>query len=228
MKKKLFIGIIAVFGLTIIAIFTLNFIRFEPIYKAEDNKIIVFDSRFNRELTSIDLTAKEGEFRIPLSPHVVQIAPNGQNIWVTASASQDQLSALHKNTKDHTHLLMTSDQVIIIDPTTKKIKERLQMGNNISISDIVFTQDSKFAYISAKSGNALYKINASTFKIDQMIELPPQTLPHEVAISTDNKKVYTKSSETNDIFVISTMTNKIISKMNSKDPLVKDIQWSNH
>lgn len=204
-----------------------NFSEKQLTYEAGKNNVSVFDTTAKKEVTSIDLSAKEENITIELSPHDIQTTPNKQYVWVTASASQDQLSALHKNAKEHTHLMMTSDQVIVIDPNTNKIKERIQMGNNIRLSDIVLTSDDKYAYITAEAGNAIYKINTQSYKVD-MIQLPPESSPHAIALSEDATKLYTKDSTNNFIYTIATKNNKVISKTPVKETSTVPISWSNH
>ncbi len=235
--KKILITTVVIFGIIIgsyyafitvgqntASLFMLNEKQLD--YKAGKNNVIVVDTK-QQQITSIDLSAKEGYTTVELSPHDIQTMSNNQFVWVTASASQDQLSALHKNTKDHTHLMMTSDQLIIIDTNTNTIKERLQMGNNIRLSDIVLTPDDKYAYVSAESGNAIYKIDTNSYKIE-MIELPPETRPHAIALSDDSTKLYTKNSTNSFIFTITTKNNKVNSKVSVKESSNIPISWSNH
>ncbi len=232
-KKKILIGIILV---VIIAIGAISFIfsdrlksnSEELVFKAVGNQVIIEDAKTNKEITSISLSSKEENITVELSPHDIQMAPSKQYVWVTASASQDQLSAFHRNAKEHLHLMMTSDQVLVIDLSTNTVKERIQMGNNIHLGDLVFTPDNKSAYIAAETGNAIYKINTSNYKVEQMIQLQPESLPHEVALSKDATKLYTRNSKDSDIYVIATNTNKVISKIKKNENLNEIISWSTH
>ncbi len=233
-KKKILIGFIFVICIVIGSIslfifsYTLESNSEKYIFKTGKSRIIVEDANTNKEITSISLSSTEENITVELSPHDIQMTPSKKYVWVTASASQDQLSALHKNAKEHLHLMMTSDQVLVIDLSTNTVKKRLQMGNNIHLSDLVFTPDNKYTYIAAEKGNAIYKINTSNYTVEQMIQLPPESLPHEMALSEDTESLYTRNSAGSNIFVISTKNDKLISKMKANDALVKSINWSTH
>jgi len=196
-------------------------------YRLGSDKIIVFDTQDNREITTIDLSAKEGNFTIPFNPHDVILSPDKKNVWVTITAPQKQIQLMNKalveKTEGDHHIMMATDQIAIINAVTDKIVRRIQIGVSLDVADLIFTPDSKSLYVAAETGNAIYKIDTKTFKVTDLIQLPPESNPHQLTISADDTKLYARNAAKNKTFLINTKTNAI-----QKSNETKALPWSSH
>ncbi|OGH20768.1 MAG: hypothetical protein A3D74_05590 [Candidatus Levybacteria bacterium RIFCSPHIGHO2_02_FULL_37_13] len=198
-------------------------------YRVGADKVIVFDTQNKKEITTIDLSAKEGDFLIKFTPHDVTITDGKKQIWITASASNEEIQAMSKKlvekTKRDQHVMMATDQVISINPTTDKIAKRVPIGVSLDLADIILTPDGKYAYVSAETGNAIYKINTSTFKV-QLIQLPSESKPHQLALSTDGAELYARNQADSNIYLISTKTNEVKNQEDTEE--TSNLNWSSH
>lgn len=196
-------------------------------YRAVENKIIVFDKQNKRELSAIDLSAKEGDFTIKFFPHDITMTPDKKYVWVTVTASQEQLqemnNALLENAEGDHHIMMATDQIIVINAVTDKIVKRIQIGVNLGLTDLIFTTDAKYAYIAAETGNAIYKVNTISYKVE-LIQLPPASSPHELALSNDESKLYTRNATKSKTFLVATKTNEVILMRDRNG--VNNLNWS--
>ena len=195
-------------------------------YNAEKGYVVVVDEKGKRKLTRIDLSAKEDDFIIQFTPHQIRTFSDSNKVWLTASASEKQLSAINKNSKEHLHLLTATDQVIVIDPKTNKITKRIPIGVRLGLSDFVFAPDGKFFYIAAEMGNAIYKVNTTTFKVEDLIQLPPESKPHQLAVSMDGKQLFMRDQKHAKLYRVLISTNKVEEVEDAE--IAKNLNWSKH
>lgn len=198
-------------------------------YRAGTGKVVVVDIEKNQEITSIDLSAMEESFIIKFYPHDITMTDDKKQVWVTASAQQEQIQAITKElvekTKRDQHVMMATDQIIVIDTTTDKIINRIPIGVRLDLADLIITPDNRYAYVTAEAGNAIYKIDTSTHKVD-LIQLPPESKPHQLAFATDGTKLYARNSANKNTFLISIKTNEIKSQEDGED--IRSLNWSQH
>ncbi|QQS38791.1 hypothetical protein IPM62_05425 [Candidatus Woesebacteria bacterium] len=194
-------------------------------YKVREGKVIVLGRQNKKEITAIDLSAKEGEFTIKFTPHNITLIPDKKQIWLTATAPEEQFQAISKESLEHIHLLMTSDQIFVVDTQTHNVAKRLNIGMQLGLTDLIISPDGKYAYTSAETGNAIYKINTSTYKVD-LIQLPPESKPHQLALSAEGTKLYARNQTNNKMFLISISTNEVKNQNNNEE--TKSLRWSSH
>lgn len=197
-------------------------------YQVKIGKVVVFDVYKNKEIGSVDISAKEENFNIEFNPHDIEIAPDKKSVWVSATASENQLNLLRKDLEQKSegdrHIMTATDQIIVIDTTTDKIQKKIPIGVSLSLADLVISPDGKYVYVASEAGNAIYKVNMNTYKVD-LIQMPPESKPHQLALSIDGTKLYTRNSVDNNTFLISTKTNEI---KNIKDEDARNLNWSMH
>ena len=198
-------------------------------YRAGTGNVIVLDKQKEVEEAAIDLTAKEGDFTVEFIPHDIKMTHDKKQVWVTANASQEQLQAMSKalveKTKRDVHVMMATDQIVVIDTNTDKIISRIQIGVGLGLADLIIGKDSKYAYVAAEEGNAIYKVNTSTHKVD-LIQLPPESKPHQLALSTDGTKLYARNQANSNVYFISTRTNEVRNQEGIEE--TKSLNWSGH
>jgi DNA-binding beta-propeller fold protein YncE len=82
---------------------------------------------------------------VMMMPHNVQVAPNGQSVWVTAVPDRKG----------------PDEQVIVIDQATNTIKKRINIGKDQHISHVVLDSTSRFAYVTCYESNQVIVIDAT-------------------------------------------------------------------
>lgn len=197
----------------------------EKEYKTGTETVIVVDTLKNKETAAIDLSAKEGDFTIAFNPHDITIIPNKEQVWVTATAPEEQFSALHREAAEHIHVMVPSDQVLVINTETSKITKRINVGMQLGLADLILTPDGKQVFVAAEKGNAIYKINTSTYKVD-LIQLPPESTPHQLALSVDGTKLYARNKANNKLYFISTKTGAVKNQEATEE--TRNLNWSGH
>lgn len=163
----------------------------EKVYVAleGDGKVSVIDPKTNQVYGEIDLTKTDGSF---YAAHNVQVAPGGKSVWVTAIASEgSEGEDEHGGGEDMEGMKMDSpDEVVVIDPATDEIIERIPVASGAHLAHVVITPDENYAYVTAQEEGAIYKINAKTYQIEETIPAPPESEPHGLRVTPDGKTVY--------------------------------------
>lgn len=199
MKKPLiFVGIVVIFFVVFGIIFYSGlFNPLEKIYVAVegDGKITVIDPIKNKVIKSINLAKEHDGSILNFNPHNVQVAPNGETVWVTANAGSHgshSFNFINKVLADagHEGSGLSDDEVIIINPKTDIVIKRIPIAVGIHLAHVVLTPDSAYAYVTAQKEGAIYKINASTFKIEKKITLSLNSEPHGIRIASDGTVAY--------------------------------------
>lgn len=148
--------------------------------------------------------------KIPLStnetsyqPHNVQVAPDGQSVWVTANVGMDG-----SHGSEHHTASTAQDQLFVIDPSTDEITKTAAIAPEQHLAHVVLTPDSKYAFISAQSGNKVYQIDTKTFQTTQTYTLPINSGPHGIRSSPDGKYVYAALYEGKGLLIIDVVNEK--------------------
>jgi DNA-binding beta-propeller fold protein YncE len=197
-------------------------------YLVTEGKVTVLERQSKKEINAIDLSAKEEDFLIKFYPHDIAGVNDKKQVWVTASASQEEIQSMSKElvekTKQDQHVMMATDQVIVIDTATDKIVKRIPIGVSLGLADIIIAPDNRNAYVTVEA-NAVYKVNMDTHKVE-LIQLPPESKPHQLALSADGTKLYTRNQANNNVFLISKKTNEVEKQENMDE--TKNLKWSSH
>lgn len=158
-----------------------------------EGKIAVLDPVNQKIIKNIDLSLTHDGEKIMFSPHNVQTAPDGKSILVTVNYmdnTHDHGLRIIPQTYAHDASAEEIDHIVIIDPLVDQIIGRISIAPNAHLAHVVLTPDSKFAYVTAQKGGAVYKIDILNNSLVKKISLPENAEPHGLRISPDGSKVY--------------------------------------
>jgi YVTN family beta-propeller protein len=160
-----------------------------------EGKVAVFDTATRKLLRQIDLSYEQNGMAMSVSPHNVQVAPDGKTVWVTANGSHGghggKPSAEHKN-DDGSGIVMETptDEVLVIDPETDTLIQRIPIGPALHLAHVVLTPDSSTVYVTAQNENAIYKLDAHQYKMTGKLQAPQGSQPHGLRIAPDGSRAY--------------------------------------
>ena len=160
-------------------------------------KVAVINPLTRKVAKYIDLSGTHDGEALLYAPHNVQVSPNGATVWVTANAGvgHDDHSFLSTKRARAHGTELPFDDVIVIDALTDTIKGRIAIAPEAHLAHVELTPDNKFAYVTAQTEGAIYKINAETFLIDKRIEVPAGSEPHGLRISPNGQRVFVAESK---------------------------------
>ncbi len=190
-----------------------NVVLLEKVYVAaeDDGFIAVVDPIESSVVTRIDLSQEHDGGMLMFAPHNVQVSPDNKSVWVTANANMrmDAVSFLAPSARAHGDEPMNAtdtDEVIVINPETDQIVQRISIAAGIHLAHVVLTPDSSFAYVTAQNEAAVYKINARTFAMEKRIALPEASQPHGLRVAPDGLTAYLAMLGSKSMGVIDTAT----------------------
>lgn len=183
----------------------------EKLYIAleEEGAIAVVDTRDNSLLGKIDLTNKVGDRKMNFAAHNVQVSPDGQSVWVTANFMG--IAGHNEETETETNNIekdKVADQIIVIDPKKDAIIKRIGTDVDQHLAHIVVTRDGGNIFATAQETGLVYRINGTTYAIENVIPLAKDSQPHGLRLSPDDTKVYVALIEGKGIGVIDTKSNE--------------------
>ena len=129
-----------------------------------ENKIAIVDPEEGAVIKEIDL---------PGMPHNVQVAPDGETVWVT-------VNAMHEG----------EDQLVVISTETDKILSSVALGSDLHLAHVVLSPDSQWAYATSQESDALFIVDADDYSLERTIPLPEDAEPHGLRLSPDGKMAY--------------------------------------
>lgn len=160
----------------------------DAIYVAnEDDGTISIINTLKGGVSTIDLMENSEMYM----PHNVQVAPNGNTIWVTAMPMSGTVD----------------DQVIIIDPRTNEVTKRIKVGIDQHLAHVVFDNESNFAYVTAKESNQVIKISVSSQEEIARFDLGANHEPH--GMRYHNGKLYVANMAAKSLSIIDVGTSVI-------------------
>lgn len=176
----------------------------EKIYVAveDDGVVAVIDSVKGDVIKKIDLSKESHGGVVKFMAHNVQVAPNGKSVWVTANVADDKsMKEINGNKSGEAmngkmndmmmgDMMQKNDEVIVIDPQTDSIIKRIEIAPELHLSHVAITPDSSYAIVASQEKGIIYKINASTFKIEKEALTIKGGQPHGLRISPDGKVAY--------------------------------------
>jgi YVTN family beta-propeller protein len=164
-----------------------------------EGKIAVLDTQIRQIVRQIDLSESVNGEPVVFAPHNVQVAPDGKTVWVTANVhghhGHDQAG--------HDEMSATSDQVIVIDPQTDSIKQRIAVAPQAHLSHVAVSADGRTAYVNAQEQHRIYKIDAGAFRVQGYTSVAGQG-PHGLRLSPDGSKAYIAMLQGNSLGIMDT------------------------
>ena len=141
--------------------------------------ISVIDLQDSIRTTTIDLSDSAGNMFLP---HNVQTAPDGKSVWATAEDSNK------------------INQLIVIDPNTNTIKERVELGKDLHLAHVVLDNESKYAFVTAEETNEVIQVDAATYQVVKKFDLGAGHKPHGLRYS--RSKLYVANTGTKNMSII--------------------------
>jgi YVTN family beta-propeller protein len=161
----------------------------EKIYVAneDDGTISVIDANTYKVLETVDLTYKKEMYM----PHNVNVAPDGQSIWVTGMAMQAG----------------QDDMVIVLKGKRDKDKEHIKVGKEQHLAHVVLDDESKYAYVTANNTGQVIKINADKMKEVQRFDLGSNSGPHGMRYM--NGKLYVACMTSAEMVIVDVLSGSV-------------------
>lgn len=161
-----------------------------------EGRLAVFDTETLKPLRQIDLAQPHVGMVMAVSPHNVQVAPDGKTVWVTANASHGghgskPAASNHGDRHEGDEGMETpSDEVLVIDPETDTLIRRIPIGPALHLAHIVLTPDSNIAYVTAQNENTIYQLDARHYTVIGKTQAPNGSQPHGLRVAPDGAKAY--------------------------------------
>lgn len=150
-----------------------------------EGKVAVLDTQARQVIRRIDLTETHAGKPVVFAPHNVQVAPNGKSVWVTAN-----IHGHHGHAEaDLDPRAPVLDQVIVIDPATDIIVQRIGVASMAHLSHVVVTADGRTAYVNAQDQHRIYRIDTEDFRVYRFTGVFGQG-PHGIRLAPDGSHAY--------------------------------------
>lgn len=157
-------------------------IPLEKLYVAVEGEgaVAVFDTASRKRIATVFLGAGD-------SPHNVQVAPDGLNVWVTVNSGDHhghtKSDDKHRGSAHEEASGQAVDEVVVINPETDAIEHHIPLGTGLHLAHVALAPDSQSAYVTAQNTGTIYKIDANTFKVQKLIAAPSNSQPHGLRIA---------------------------------------------
>ena len=153
----------------------------------EGGSISVIDLQDSLKNTNINMS-DSGKMYMA---HNVQVAPDGKSVWVTAVPM------------DSTGM----DQLIVIDPNTETVKNRVQLGKDLHVAHVVLDHESRNVFVTAKESNQVIQVDATTYQVVRKFDLGAGHSPHGLRYA--NGKLYVANMDSKSMSIINLADGKI-------------------
>lgn len=158
----------------------------------EAGTISVINAETREVIETIDLKDKNVFGNdVMFMPHNVQVAPNGESVWVTGVPMEHG----------------EEEQVIVIDPIKNKIKERIKVGIDPHLAHVVLDNESRYAYVTCNEASEVIKIDVKKCKEVSRFNLGAGRKPH--GLRYYNGKLYVANMDGNSLSVIDVSSSQI-------------------
>lgn len=189
--KKIAIAIAIAIAAGFVGCGTSQPVQGTKVYVAEEESggIAVVDARTNQVLRDIPLHETSNGMEMHYMPHNVQVAPNGKSVWVTAPPMEGAPGDPEMD-----------EQVVIIDPSTDAIVDRVVLGKGLHLAHVVLDDASRFAYVSANEADKVFQLDAATHAVTKTFDLGAGHKPHGMRACGD--RVFVANMDGKSISVI--------------------------
>ena len=154
----------------------------------EDGAVAVLDVQSKKLIKKISLDSESGQ---EFMAHGVQVAPNGKSVWVTVNAMKEDMHSFRLVPLVYAgEMGDESSEVVVIDPMTDSITNRIVLGTSLELAQITFTPDSQTAIVTSQKKDTIYIIDAMTKEITKKITTEMGGQPHGISVTPDGGKAY--------------------------------------
>lgn len=150
--------------------------------------VTVIDLQDSLKTTTIDLSDSAGTM---FMAHNVQVAPDGKSVWVAAAGMDSS----------------KTNYLIVIDPNTGTIKERVLLGKDLHVAHVVLDDQSKNACVTAGETNEVIQVDATTYQVVGKFDLGAKHAPHGLRYA--NGKLYVANMDGKSMSVINVADGKV-------------------
>lgn len=150
--------------------------------------VSVIDLQDSLKTTSIDLSDSAGTM---FMAHNVQVAPDGKSVWVAAAGMDSS----------------KTNYLIVIDPNTGTIKERVLLGKDLHVAHVVLDNASKNAFVTAGETNQVIQVDARTYQVVRKFDLGSGHAPHGLRYA--NGKLYVANMDGKSMSVLDVADGKV-------------------
>ncbi len=143
----------------------------------------VVDVKTEKLIKSISLSRQfYGKF-LTYTAHNVQVGPKGTIIAVTANiALKEENASMGKEVND--------DELILIDPITDSIIDRIPLGIDMHLAHVVINANDTIAYVVSQEQGILFTVDLPNRKILKKTKFPDGSLPHGIRLAPDGKNLF--------------------------------------
>lgn len=143
--------------------------------------VSVIDLQDSLKTINIDLGDSAGTM---FMAHNVQVAPDSKSVWVAAAGMDSS----------------KTNYLIVIDPNTGTIKERVLLGKDLHVAHVVLDDQSKNAFVTAGETNEVIQVDATTYQVVRRFDLGANHAPH--GLRYVNGKLYVANMDGKSMSVI--------------------------
>ncbi|MBC7615600.1 MAG: hypothetical protein H7202_05990 [Pedobacter sp.] len=154
----------------------------------EGGSVSVIDLQDSLKNTSINISDSSGNM---FMAHNVQVAPDGKSVWVTA-VPMDSTG---------------TNQLVVIDPNTETVKNRVQLGKDLHVAHVVLDHESRNVFVTAKESNQVIQVDATSYKIIRKFDLETGHSPHGLRYAKG--KLYVANMDAKSMSIINLTNGKI-------------------
>ena len=121
------------------------------VYVADEDSstLSILDGHTNALLKTIDLN--DGGHMV--MPHNVQVAPDGQSVWVAAPPMEGAMPP------------DDAEEVIVLDAASDTIVQRVTLGTELHLAHVVLDDRSEIAYVTANGADKVFAIDAEVVNV---------------------------------------------------------------
>lgn len=170
----------------------------EKLYVAVEGEgvVAVFDTADNALLRKIPLAHEHGGAASTPAAHNIQVAPDGKSVWVTVNngahgeAHGEAKGGEDEHAQHHAPKQAPADEVVVIDPLTDTIVQRIEVGSGLHLAHVVVSRDGSTAYVTAQNEGTVYRIDGRRYQVIDKIAAPAGSQPHGLRLATDGARAY--------------------------------------
>lgn len=168
-----------------------------------EGKIAVLDLQTRKVYKQIDLSAMRHDMRVTFAPHNVQVAPNGQTVWVTAN-----VHGHHAHHETETDAAPVADELIVINPYTDSIKQRIPIAAKAHLAHVVIAPDGRTAYVNAQDQQRIYNVDVLWGRIRNAIDVSGHK-PHGLRLNSNGTVAFIAMLSSKELGILDTSANTL-------------------
>lgn len=162
----------------------------DRIYVADEESgtISIIDEATQKRVANIALPMGAAMYM----PHNVQVAPDGNSVWVVAPPMTEGAAP---------------DKAFVLDPRTDQVVGDIELGTDLHVAHVVLDPTSSRAYVTANEASSVIEIDAQERTVLRSIDLGPDKGPHGARFCRD--KLYTANMTGRSLGIVDPATGNV-------------------